>query len=156
MQIDGQFWIGIMIGILVGAAFLWVLDRRHQKVMKKLVESRRKIERQRTQAVNDLFALRAEIEEGVYQPTPDPVMAGESSAPDPRMVAEMANLRSLIARADGALTSARRKRDQHEAEISRLRALLAEKEQAENVINLRPQDRPDTAGAAHNPGNLAL
>lgn len=153
MEIDGQFWIGIMIGILVGAAFLWVLDRRHQKVMKKLVESRRKIERQRTQAVNDLFALRAEIEEGAYKPAQEPVIVGEASAPDPRVIAEMANLRSLIARADGALTAARRKRDVHEAEIAQLRAQLAAT-QGENVINLRPQDRPEPSGS--NPGNLAL
>lgn len=154
MQIEGQFWIGIILGILVGAIILWFLDRRHQKVMKKLVESRRKIERQRTQAVNDLFALRAEVEEGVYQAPAEPV-ADQSAGPDPRLVAEMANLRSLIARADGALTSARRKRDQHEAEIKRLRTLL-EEHQGENVINFRPQDRPDNPGAASKPGNLAL
>lgn len=154
MQIEGQFWIGIILGILVGAIILWFLDRRHQKVMKKLVESRRKIERQRTQAVNDLFALRAEVEDGAYQ-APAEVMADQITAgPDPRMVAEMANLRSLIARADGALTSARRKRDQHEAEIKRLRQLI-EEHQGENVINFRPQERPET-GAARNPGNLAL
>ncbi|MEM9653906.1 MAG: hypothetical protein AAGA65_17575 [Actinomycetota bacterium] len=154
MQIEGQFWIGIILGILVGAIILWFLDRRHQKVMKKLVESRRKIERQRTQAVNDLFALRAEVEEGVYQHQPESQPEQVAAAPDPRMVAEMANLRSLIARADGALTSARRKRDQHEAEIARLRVLL-EEHQGENVINFRPQDRP-APGAARNPGNLAL
>lgn len=132
----GPLAIGIMIGILIGAVLLWLLDRRHQKVMKKLVESRRKIERQRTQAVNDLFALRAEIEDGTYQAAPEQPAAPGPAAPDPRMVAEMANLRSLIARADGALTSARRKRDQHEAEIARLRAQLEEKN-GENVINFR-------------------
>lgn len=154
MQIEGQFWIGIILGILVGAIILWFLDRRHQKVMKKLVESRRKIERQRTQAVNDLFALRAEVEEGVYQQPAEAQVDHVAAGPDPRMVAEMANLRSLIARADGALTSARRKRDQHEAEITRLRTLV-EEIQGENVINIRSQDRPET-GAARNPGNLAL
>jgi septal ring factor EnvC (AmiA/AmiB activator) len=68
------------------------------------------------------------------------------------MLAEMANLRSLIARADGALTSARRKRDQHEAEIARLRALL-EEINGENVITFRPQDRP---GGSRGTTNLAL
>lgn len=149
----GQLFLGILIGILVAAVALWILDRRHQKVIKKLVESRRKIERQRTQAVNDLFALRAEIEDGTYQSQPDPVSAdGPAAGPDPRMLAEMANLRSLIARADGALTSARRKRDQHEAEIARLRALLEEKN-GENVITFRPQDRP---GDSRGTTNLAL
>ena len=62
----------------------------------------------------------------------------------------MANLRSLIARADGALTAARRKRDQNEAEIARLRAML-EEIHGENVINLRPQDRPERGR-----GDLAL
>lgn len=144
----GQLAIGMMIGILIGVILLWLLDRRHQRVIKKLVESRRKIERQRTQAVNDLFALRAEVEEGTYSPAP-PVQPAEHAGPDPRVAAELANLRSLIARADGALTAARRKRDQHEAEIARLRALLDEKND-ENVINLRPQDRAE--GSA----NLAL
>jgi septal ring factor EnvC (AmiA/AmiB activator) len=135
-----QLIIGLIIGFIIGLILLRVLDRRHQKVIKKLVESRRKIERQRTQAVNDLFALRAEIEEGTYQPPVDPVPA-TAMEPDPRLVAEMANLRSLIARADGALTAARRKRDQNEAEIARLRALIEERH-GENVINFRPQDRP--------------
>jgi hypothetical protein len=141
--------IGVVIGILVGAVLLWLLDRRHQKVVKKLIESRRKIERQRTQAVNDLFALRAEIENGAYrveEPAPAAVPA-QAAAPDPRMVEELANLRSLIARADGALTAARRRRDQHEEEIARLRGLL-EEQSGENVINLRQVDRPA--------GNLAL
>lgn len=136
-----QLIIGLIIGFIIGLILLRVLDRRHQKVIKKLVESRRKIERQRTQAVNDLFALRAEIEEGTYQAPVEPVPAS-AAEPDPRLVAEMANLRSLIARADGALTAARRKRDQNEAEIARLRTLLEERH-GENVINLRPQDRPD-------------
>ncbi len=145
-----QLAIGVVIGILVGAVLLWLLDRRHQKVIKKLVESRRKIERQRTQAVNDLFALRAEVEDGSYQHAPEPQTS--STASDPRMIAEMANLRSLIARADGALTSARRKRDQHEAEIARLRSML-EETHGENVINFRPPDRP---GGTLKNENLAL
>ena len=144
-----QLIIGLIVGFIIGLALLRVLDRRHQKVIKKLVESRRKIERQRTQAVNDLFALRAEIEEGTYQAPVEPVPA-MAAAPDPRVVAEMANLRSLIARADGALTAARRKRDQNEAEIARLRAML-EEIHGENVINLRPQDRPERGR-----GDLAL
>lgn len=151
MEFSSQLAIGIVIGLLVGAMLLWLLDRRHQKVIKKLIESRRKIERQRTQAVNDLFALRAEIEDGTYQGAQEPVVA-ESAAPDPRMVAEMANLRSLIARADGALTSARRKRDQHEAEITRLRTLLEEK-QGENVISFRSPGNPDGTVSSE---NLAL
>lgn len=138
-----QLVIGLIIGIAIGLILLRILDRRHQKVVKKLVESRRKIERQRTQAVNDLFALRAEIEEGTYQPPAEPVpAAAPAGQPDPRLVAELANLRSLIARADGALTAARRRRDENESEIARLRTLLEERT-GENVINLRPQDRPD-------------
>jgi len=146
-----QLIIGLIIGIAIGLILLRILDRRHQKVVKKLVESRRKIERQRTQAVNDLFALRAEIEDGTYQPPAEPVPAAASSGEaDPRLVAELANLRSLIARADGALTAARRRRDENEAEIARLRTLLEERT-GENVINLRPQDRPDGSRT-----NLAL
>ena len=146
-----QLVIGLIIGIAIGLILLRILDRRHQKVVKKLVESRRKIERQRTQAVNDLFALRAEIEEGTYQPPAEPAPAtGGSGEADPRLVAELANLRSLIARADGALTAARRRRDENEAEIARLRTLLEERT-GENVINLRPQDRPDGSRT-----NLAL
>lgn len=145
-----QLIIGLIIGIAIGLILLRILDRRHQKVVKKLVESRRKIERQRTQAVNDLFALRAEIEEGTYQPPADPAPATASAEADPRLVAELANLRSLIARADGALTAARRRRDENEAEIARLRTLIEERT-GENVINLRPQDRPDGSRT-----NLAL
>ncbi|MEM9561038.1 MAG: hypothetical protein AAGA93_00380 [Actinomycetota bacterium] len=145
-----QLVIGLIIGIAIGLILLRILDRRHQKVVKKLVESRRKIERQRTQAVNDLFALRAEIEEGTYQPPAEPAPAVTGAEPDPRLVAELANLRSLIARADGALTAARRRRDENEAEIARLRAVVEERN-GENVINLRPQDRPDGSRT-----NLAL
>ena len=84
-----QLIIGLIVGFIIGLALLRVLDRRHQKVIKKLVESRRKIERQRTQAVNDLFALRAEIEEGTYQAPVEPVPA-MAAAPDPRVVAARA------------------------------------------------------------------
>ncbi len=55
-----QLAIGVVIGVVIGLIIVWMLDRRHRKEVKKLVESRRKIERQRTQAVNDLFADRAE------------------------------------------------------------------------------------------------
>lgn len=133
--------IGIMIGLLVGAVGMWLLDRRHQAVAKKLVESRRKIERQRTQAVNDLFALRAEMENPARMGESAPVVETvHVTRPDPKTEAELANLRSLIARADGALTAARRKRDENEAEISRLRSMLEEPENAD-VIDLRKQGR---------------
>ncbi len=145
-----ELGVGVLIGIAIGLIMIRFIDRRHQRVVKKLVESRRKIERQRTQVVNDLFALRAEIEEGTYSPQPQPEPVAGHSEPDPRLLGELANLRSLIARADGALTAARRKRDENEAEIVRLRAELEERN-GENVISFRPQDRPD--GRA---GNLAL
>ncbi len=137
-----QLAIGIMIGLLIGAIGMWLLDRRHQAVAKKLVESRRKIERQRTQAVNDLFSLRAEMEANPQrQPVPAAVVETvHVTAPDPKTEAELANLRSLIARADGALTAARRKRDENESEINRLRGLLETHEGAD-VIDLRKQDR---------------
>ena len=50
--------------------------------------------------------------------------------------AEIASLRTLIARADGALTAARRKRDEHEAEIARLKGVL-ESGYSAPVIDLR-------------------
>ncbi len=138
--------IGLMIGLLIGGVGMWVLDRRHQAITRKLVESRRKIERQRTQAVNDLFALRAELEDPMRQP----VAAVETHATgvhDANMVAELANLRSLIARADGALTAARRKRDEHEREIARLRSILEDRKNAD-VIDLHRQDRSQAGGVA--------
>lgn len=134
-----QLAIGVVIGVVIGLIIVWMLDQRHRKEVKKLVESRRKIERQRTQAVNDLFALRAEIEDGTYQVGAEPAVVA-ASGPDPAMTAELASLRSLIARADGALTAARRKRDENEAEIARLRALIEDRT-GENVISFRPQDR---------------
>lgn len=141
---DINLFIGVMVGLLIGAIGMWVLDRRHQRILKKLVESRRKIERQRTQAVNDLFALRAEMEDPKFraqhqQPLEPVVTAG----PDPKTSAELANLRSLIARADGALTAARRKRDEHEREIAQLRSLLEERHEGADVIDL---SRPKSAG----------
>ena len=136
-----QLFIGIMIGLLIGAIGMWLLDRRHQAITKKLVESRRKIERQRTQAVNDLFALRAEIEDPNYVgPNPAPSQPVHVGAVDPKVADELANLRSLIARADGALTAARRKRDEHEAEIVRLRTLVDGGNGAD-VIDLRADER---------------
>ena len=138
--------IGIMVGLLIGAIGMWLLDRRHQAITKKLVESRRKIERQRTQAVNDLFALRAEIEDPNYvAPHQGPSQPVPVGAPDPKVADELANLRSLIARADAALTAARRKRDEHEAEITRLRTMV-EGGSSANVIDLRVQDRTKSAG----------
>jgi hypothetical protein len=138
--------VGVIVGLIVGLIVLWYLDRRHRRTTRKLIDSRRKIERQRTQAVNDLFALRAEVEEGrVYAGEPAAVAGG--SQPDPQMVAELANLRSLIARADGALTAARRKRDQNEAEIARLYAML-EEAKGENVIELRRDNRPGQSNLA--------
>ncbi len=128
--------IGIMIGLLIGAVGMWLLDRRHQATVKKLVESRRKIERQRTQAVNDLFALRAEMDNPAR--VEHTTRVETVAVADPRVEAELANLRSLIARADGALTAARRKRDENEAEIARLRSQL---DGGDNVIDLRKQDR---------------
>ncbi len=141
-----QLIIGIMIGLLIGAIGMWLLDRRHQAITKKLVESRRKIERQRTQAVNDLFALRAEIEDPNYvAPNQSPSQPVHVGAVDPKVADELANLRSLIARADAALTAARRKRDEHEAEISHLRTMLDGRSNG-NVIDLRAQDRAKSAG----------
>jgi septal ring factor EnvC (AmiA/AmiB activator) len=53
--------------------------------------------------------------------------------------AEISSLRTLIARADGALTAARRKRDEHESEIARLQAKV---DSNDNVIDLRPDELP--------------
>ncbi len=143
---DIQLIIGIMIGLLTGAIGMWLLDRRHQTITKKLVESRRKIERQRTQAVNDLFALRAEIEDPNYvAPNQGPSQPVHVGAMDPKLADELANLRSLIARADAALTAARRKRDEHEAEIARLRSMI-EGGSNGKVIDIRAQERATSAG----------
>lgn len=142
MDFNLELVIGLMVGLLVGGIGMWLLDRRHQAITRKLVESRRKIERQRTQAVNDLFALRAELEDPMRQPAAmEPQVV---PAHDANMVAELANLRSLIARADGALTAARRKRDEHEREIARLRGMLENRQNAD-VIDLH---RPKSGGMA--------
>jgi len=140
----GQLAIGAAIGILIGCFFVWLLDRRHQKTIKKLIESRKKIERQRTQAVNDLFAYRSgekQAEPRTSDRRPPSAIPSENELmqQNAELQAEIASLRTLIARADGALTAARRKRDEHEAEIARLQGLL-ESTYSAPVINLRPAD----------------
>lgn len=140
-----QIGIGVIAGILCGAFGIWFFDRRHQREVAKLVGSRKKIERQRTQAVHDLFALRAEVEDPQYRPPNASPEYGQADAPDAKLVAELANLRSLIARADGALTGARRKRDENEAEIRHLRSVLEGQGRSAEVIDLRrqgPQQAP--------------
>lgn len=136
----GQLAIGIAIGILIGCFFVWLLDRRHQNTIKKLVESRKKIERQRTQAVNDLFAYRsgekADSRSADRRPPSSIPSENELMQQNSELQAEIASLRTLIARADGALTSARRKRDEHEAEIVRLQAVVESAANAD-VIDFR-------------------
>jgi len=139
--------VGVMTGLVIGLIVVWFFDRRHRQTTQNLIESRRRIERQRTQAVNDLFALRAEIEEGQPLGGESSAVLGPGTAEASEQAAELANLRSLIARADGALTAARRKRDQNEAEIQRLRSLLEESSD-KNVIELRPESRPDASNLA--------
>jgi len=122
-----QLAIGAAAGILVGCFFVWLVDRRHQATIKKLVESRKKIERQRTQAVNDLFAYRSgERPDGRSERRPPSVIPAEGhlARENSELHSEVVSLRTLIARADGALTAARRKRDEHEAEIMRLKAAV--------------------------------
>ena len=154
----GQLAIGAAIGILIGCFFVWLLDRRHQKTIRKLVESRKKIERQRTQAVNDLFAYRSgektETRLGERRPPSTIPSENELMQQNADLQSEVSSLRTLIARADGALTAARRKRDEHEAEIARLRAQLDSLDNAD-VIDIRRPDEARFAGS--NPaGNLAL
>ena len=137
----GQLAIGAAIGILIGCFFVWLLDRRHQRTIKKLIESRKKIERQRTQAVNDLFAYRSgekQLEPRTADRRPPSAIPSENELmhKNAELQAEIASLRTLIARADGALTAARRKRDEHEAEIARLKGLL-ESGYSAPVIDLR-------------------
>lgn len=145
----GQLAIGAAIGILIGCFFVWFLDRRHQRTIRKLVESRKKIERQRTQAVNDLFAYRSgeKSESRVGERRPPSAIPSESEVQrkNEELESEVANLRTLIARADGALTAARRKRDEHEAEIARLQGLLDSVQNAE-VIDIRRPDEVRLAG----------
>jgi hypothetical protein len=150
----GQLAIGAAIGILIGCFFVWLLDRRHQKTIKKLIESRKKIERQRTQAVNDLFAYRSgeKPETKASDRRPPSAIPSESELmrQNAELQAEVASLRTLIARADGALTAARRKRDEHEAEIARLQSGQGgghggHRRSASddgNVIDLHPSERP--------------
>lgn len=142
-----QIAIGAAIGILIGCFFVWLLDRRHQKTIKKLIESRKKIERQRTQAVNDLFAYRSgeRPESRVSERRPPSAIPSDSELmqQNSELQAEITSLRTLIARADGALTAARRKRDEHEAEIARLRSIVESGDRSP-VIDLRAG-----AGTAH-------
>ena len=137
----GPLAIGAAIGILIGCFFLWLLDRRHQATIRKLIESRKKIERQRTQAVNDLFAYRSgerqEIRNTDRRPPSAIPSENELMQQNAELQAEIVNLRTLIARADGALTAARRKRDEHEAEIARLRAVVND---SATVLDFRGAD----------------
>ncbi len=144
MQMDiGSLAIGAAIGILVGCFFVWFLDRRHQRTIRKLVESRKKIERQRTQAVNDLFAYRSgeKTDSRLTERRPPSSIPQESELMrrNAELETEVASLRTLIARADGALTAARRRRDEHETEIARLRSLLDTVKNAD-VIDIRRQE----------------
>ncbi len=157
-----QVAIGAAIGILVGCFFVWLLDRRHQKTIRKLVESRKKIERQRTQAVNDLFAYRSgeKPESRVSDRRPPSAIPSENELmqQNSELEAEISSLRTLIARADGALTAARRKRDEHEAEIARLQSVVDTTNSA-TVIDIRPDDINESAHhltGSGPTGNLAL
>lgn len=154
----GALAIGVAIGILMGCLFLWLLDRRHQKTIRKLVESRKKIERQRTQAVNDLFAYRSgeksDARMGERRPPSSIPSENELMQQNAELQQEISSLRTLIARADGALTAARRKRDEHEAEIARLRTLL-ESSGSADVIDIRRQEAARMAGSRQG-SNLAL
>jgi len=134
--------IGIIVGILIGAAALLYQWRVYEKIRESLTTSRSKLERQRTQAVNELFALRSDLENnnvsGVY-----PVVNAEPAL-DPKVNAEVANLKNLVVRADAALAVARRKRNEYEEEINRLRAQLGQKDA--EVINLHQPTRPAVGG----------
>ena len=155
----GQLAIGAAIGILIGCFFVWLLDRRHQRTIRKLVESRKKIERQRTQAVNDLFAYRSgEKSEGRLgeRRTSDVIPSdNEFAVKNAELEREISSLRTLIARADGALTAARRRRDEHEAEITRLRVIVDSIKNAD-VIDIRRSDDPRAAGGPKPTNHLAL
>lgn len=148
-MIFGQLAIGAAIGILIGCFFVWLLDRRHQKTIRKLVDSRKKIERQRTQAVNDLFAYRSgeksEARSDDRRPPSSLPSESELMQQITDLQSEITSLRELIARADGALTAARRRRDEHEREIARLQGLVESVESAE-VIDIRRSDDVRLAG----------
>lgn len=139
----GSLAVGVLIGILLGAVAVWLVDRRQQQVVKKLVHSRHMVERQRAQAVNDLYALRGELDDAKVHQSSSALE--EHTAHDPAMAAELANLRSLIARADGALTAARRKRDEDQTKISLLEDEVGRLSNAlegtgADVIDLRSRD----------------
>lgn len=127
--------IGLAIGVILGCAALLYQWRVHEKIRENLTQSRIKLERQRTQAVNELFALKSDLENnnisGMYPAIQEP-------GHDPKVTAEVANLKNLVVRADAALAVARRKRNEYEEEINRLRGLLGQEDA--KVINLR-QDR---------------
>ena len=158
-MIFGQLAIGAAIGILIGCFFVWLLDRRHQRTIRKLVDSRKKIERQRTQAVNDLFAYRSGEKTGSRygERRPPSAIPSESQlmTQNGEYQQEISSLRTLIARADGALTAARRKRDEHEMEIARLRTAVDSFESAE-VIDINRSEDPRLAEAKSTAGRLAL
>lgn len=132
---------GLCIGILLGCLGMWILNRSHQKTVRKLIESRSKLERQRTQAVNDFFELRSQVENNSLSGT-HPAINVEPSQ-EPKVAAEVANLKNLLVRADAALAVARRKRSEYEEEIARLRSQLGQGDA--EVINLH-QDRPAVGG----------
>ncbi len=121
--------IGLLIGLVLGCVGLYLLDRHYKQEMTKLQESRNKLERQRTQAVNDLFALQNSTQSGAA--------GGAPSSADPQVAAELANLKNLVVRADAALTVARRKRTEYEAEIAELQDKVTQLESDGKVINLR-------------------
>ena len=155
----GQLAIGAAIGILIGCFFVWLLDRRHQRTIRKLVDSRKKIERQRTQAVNDLFAYRSgeKTESRLDGRRPPSAIPSENQlmTQNGEYQQEISSLRTLIARADGALTAARRKRDEHEMEIARLETRLESVESAD-IIDMHRSDDPRLAGAKSTVGHSAL
>ncbi len=144
----------MVIGVIFGAAAVWILDRRHQKTVEKLIESRRKIERQRTQAVNDLFAFRAEVGNNPA-PVNNVEPEREPSQPDPQLLADMENLRALVGRADAALASARINRDEQDAEIAQLRAQIEVlTDDRADVIDLHPEHQHPANGYNMNYGRV--
>lgn len=119
---------GLLAGVVLSCIGLYLLDSNYKQEMRKLQESRNKLERQRTQAVNDLFALQNSTQTGA---------PGSAPGADPQMAAELANLKNLVVRADAALTVARRKRTEYEAQIAELQDQVTEVESDGKVINLR-------------------
>ena len=124
-----DIFIGLLIGLVLALMGLYLLDRHYKQEMRKLQESRNKLERQRTQAVNDLFAIQNATESGTPGSAPGVVTSSQMSA-------ELANLKNLVVRADAALTVARRKRSEYEAEIAELQDKVTKLETDGTVINL--------------------